>query len=858
MGALPTGTVTFLFTDIEGSTALGLRLGDAFGAVIDRHHALMRAAIDAAGGTTVSTEGDAFFAVFTSAGDAVRSAAAAQRAIAAEPWQSDTTLRVRMGIHTGVGRLGGDSYAGSDVNRAARVAAAGHGGQVLLSEATRALVTADLPAGVALRDLGEHRLKDLPTAERIYQLDIDGLTADFPPLRAAGLGNLPDPVTSFVGREAEIAAVAALLERARLVTLTGPGGTGKTRLSIEVARSIGGRFPDGAWFVALDAVVDPALVLPAIATVLGVPEEAGRSVETALVAHLATRRLLIVLDNFEQVVEAAGAIGRLAAAGPDVRILVSSREILRLAGEQGYPVPPLESDPAEQLFLERARLVRPDISIDGADREAIRLICERLERLPLAIELAAARTRLFPPRQLLTRLDHRFATLSSDLRDLPLRQRTLRGAIDWSYDLLPPPERTVFARLAVFSGGADIEAIEAVVDPSGSVGIDALDATASLTEKSLVIQRDDGHGNARFRMLETIREYASERLAADPDVAEVHVRHADHYLRLAERLEPEFAGQDAAAFFATLETEHDNLRAAIAWSIEKGRPDIGLRVGSAIWRFWHQRGHLAEGVERLNALLAAAESGVTPSLRARSMAALGGMYWWQGDYEATGRVYREVLDARREMGDPAGIAGALFDLSFVSLRSGDMAAATEMLTESGELFGQVGDTDGVFKVNEAMAAGALISHDYERALVLETSIVDENRRRGLGFRLADSLGLLTIVTLRLNDPAAARRHLAECIAVYDRIGDVSSGGFVVLFAAMLAVVEGRPADAARLCGARAAMLESSGPTLTPIDTLGLTDPEEQARAILDPASFDRAYAEGKTWDQETIRAQLLP
>jgi predicted ATPase/class 3 adenylate cyclase len=545
-GVLPTGTVTFLFTDIEGSTRLLTRLGAAYDELLARHHALMRAAISSAGGVEVGTDGDAFFLVFTSALNAARGAADAQRALAAEPWPDDGVVRVRMGLHTGEGRLAADDYVGIDVHRAARIAAAAHGGEVLVSGSTQTLLEGSLPAGTALRDLGEHRLKDLPRPERLHQLVISGLPSDFPPPRSldAVPGDLPEPLTSFVGRESEIEAISDLLVSSRMVTLTGPGGTGKTRLSIEVARRVRDRFPDGAWFVPLEAVRDPDLVLPTIARVLGVREEPNRDAGETLVDRLGARPSLLVLDNLEQVVVVGPRLRGLLESTEAVRILATSREVLRVSGEQEYQVPPLAADPAMQLFLERARLARPDFTLDERGADAVQRLCERLDRLPLSIELVAARVRLFSPEAILARLDKRLPLLSGGGRDLPDRQRTLRGAIDWSFQLLDREEQHFFAQLAVFAGPVDLEAIEQIVDPDGELGPGSIDAVQSLVEKSLLRELPSAAGEPRFGMLETIREFAAERLAEEPQSDALRERHARYYLELAERLEPELMGRD--------------------------------------------------------------------------------------------------------------------------------------------------------------------------------------------------------------------------------------------------------------------------------------------------------------------------
>src|SRR6266540_1118108 len=529
MTELPTGTVTFLFTDIEGSTRLLQELGDRYTAILGEHAAIVRRAAAEGGGVQVSTEGDSFFLAFRSPVGAVRAAVAAQRGLATHDWSAGPPVRVRMGLHTGEAVPGGDNYVGIDVNRAARIADAAHGGQVILSEATRGLVERSLPDGASLRDLGEHRLKDIAHPEHLHDLVIESLPSEFPPPRTldARPNNLPLQLTSFVGREEQIAEIRQLLGRTRLLTLTGAGGTGKTRLALQVAAAILTEYRDGSFFVDLSSVTDPALVLSVTALALGVPEMAGRPILEAVRDHLHDKELLLVVDNFEQVAEAGPAIQELLTASPKLKVLVTSRVVLSLRGEQEYVVPPLEPpDPerlpdvltlgrfeAVRLFTERALAVRPRFRLTEENAPAVAEITARLDGLPLAIELAATRTKVLTPQQILPRLQKRLSILTSGARTVPERQRTLRGAIAWSHDLLDDAERRLFARLSVFSGGWTLESSEAVCDPEG-LGLDALEGLTSLVDKSLVRRTEPAEGDPRFSMLETIREFALEQLAA--------------------------------------------------------------------------------------------------------------------------------------------------------------------------------------------------------------------------------------------------------------------------------------------------------------------------------------------------------
>jgi predicted ATPase/class 3 adenylate cyclase len=502
MTELPTGTVTFLFTDIEGSTRLLQGLGERWQPVLEDHNRFLRHAIRDAGGIDLRTEGDAFFAVFQSAPAAVAAVAAAQRALAAHPWPEDAQVRVRMGLHTGEGAVGGDDYVGLDVHRAARIAATGHGGQVLVSSTTAELVGGGLPDGMDLRDLGEHRLKDLARPERIFQLTVDGLPAEFPPIRSLETPtNLPVQRTSFVGREREVARVKELLRGPGLLTLTGPGGSGKTRLAIQAARTLLDDYPDGVFLTELGPITDPLLVPATIANAVGIKTEGVRPVMDTLTEQLRDREMLIVLDNFERVLPSAPAVGELLDAGPRLRMLATSREPLHVAGEKELAVPPLAlPDPdaaaspddllrteAVGLFVQRATAVDPEFHLTDENAEAVADLCRRLDGLPLAIELAASRVKLLSPQAILERLEHRLELLTGGPVDVPARQRTLREAIGWSHDLLDEAERTLFRRLSVFAGGWTLDSAEAVADSKG--GLDVIELLGSLLDKSLVERR---------------------------------------------------------------------------------------------------------------------------------------------------------------------------------------------------------------------------------------------------------------------------------------------------------------------------------------------------------------------------------
>jgi predicted ATPase/class 3 adenylate cyclase len=669
----PTGTVTFLFTDIEGSTNLWERDAKRMQAALARHDEIMRGVVAERGGHVFKMVGDACYAAFASAPDALEAALTAQQTIFAEPWDERCRVRVRMALHTGAAEERGGDYFGPPLNRVARLLSAGHGGQTLLSLPAQELARDTLPAGAQLEDLGERRLKDLFRPERVFQLLAPGLPAEFPPLRTldAYRNNLPTQPTPLVGREREVGAVCEGLRRpeVRLLTLVGPGGTGKTRVGLQAAAELIEGFEGGVFFVALAALNDPALVASTVAQSLGVTETGDRPLEERLKEYLRNRETLLLLDNFEQVLEAAPLLEGLLGSAPRLKALATSRAALRLYGEHEFPVPPLELPDtrrlpeiealaqyeAVRLFIERARAIKPDFAVTNENAPAIAEICARLDGLPLAIELAAARTRLLPPQAMLKRLDSRLKLLTGGARNLPERQRTLRGAIEWSHGLLAPEEQTLFARLAVFAGGRTLEAIEAVCDPGGE--LDVFDGVESLLEKSLLRQEEGPDGEPRFVMLETIHEFARERLEEGGEAEEVKRAHAEFFLALAEETEPELRGPRQFSWFERLETEHDNLRAALSWSLETGNAELRLRIGGALRWFWNVRGYAGEGWRWVAAGLSGGEA-APAAVRAEALLGLGDLAQRQGDYERATEDLEASLALCREAGDRSGEARA--------------------------------------------------------------------------------------------------------------------------------------------------------------------------------------------------------
>jgi predicted ATPase/class 3 adenylate cyclase len=597
-----------LFTDIEGSTWLLQRLGERYDDALEQHHRILRQAIQAFRGNVQGTQGDAFFAVFASAEAAVQACLMAQKALAAQTWPGGLTMWVRMGLHTGRPTLSTTGYLGLDVHRAARIAAAGHGGQVLLSRDTASLVRRNLPQSVSLRDLGSHRLKDLEHPERIYQLVAPGLRTDFAPIKSldARPNNLPRQLTPLIGREREIQAVSAVLRRGdiRLVTLTGLGGTGKTRLAVQIGAELLDEFSDGVFFVALAGVTNPNLVAPTIAGTLGVHQIGAAPIIEALTRFLRDRQVLLVLDNFEHVVAGAPVVTAVLQACPQVKAMVTSRVVLKLSGEYNFRVPPLELpqtpewlSPSElaifesvRLFVNRAQAVKADFTLTSENTPSIAEICLRLEGLPLAIELAASRARVLAPKALLSRLENRLKVLTGGGRDRPERQQTLRSTLAWSHELLKPAERVLFRRLSTFAGGFDLEAAELVANPYGDRNFDVLDDLTSLVDASLVQQVAHAARPDRLVMLETVREYAAEQLQAAQEAAEVRTAHMRYFASAADRIAPLLQTGQAREAMGWFRRELNNLRAARDWATEVSAEEAA-RLNTVLRSFQRQQAY---------------------------------------------------------------------------------------------------------------------------------------------------------------------------------------------------------------------------------------------------------------------------
>ena len=760
----PSGTVTFLFSDIEGSTLLLQRLGDAYTGVLSEQRRLLRDAFGRWGGTEVDTAGDGFFVVFESAKSAVAASVAAQGMVAAHPWAENAVVRIRIGLHTGESTTAGGGYVGLDVHRAARICSAGHGGQVLLSQTTRELVVNDLPTGVTLLNLGEHRLKDLINPEHIYQLSIPELRNDFPLLKtlSARPNNLPAQTSEILGREKDAEALKQLLLRhdVRLVTLTGPGGTGKTRLSLHIGTSLIDEFEDGVFFIPLAPTVDPALLSSSIADALEIPEDTSKSFVESLKQRLREKNLLLILDNFEQVVDAAPFVADLIRTCPRLKVLVTSRIVLHLTGEREYPVQPLSLPDLNRLpsiealsqfasvslFIQRAMAVKPDFIVNNENASAVAEICFRLDGLPLAIELAAARIKLFSPQALLARLGSRLEFLKGGARDLPVRHQTLRQAVGWSYDLLNESEKALFRRLSVFVAGCTLDAAEAVCRITED--LDVLDGIAALVDKSLLRQVERLDGEPRFIILETIREYGLECLLSSGEVETTRLAHAEYFLSLAETAEPELTGPDQKIWLDRLEADIENFRCAMSLAYSNREAEMGLRFGGALWRFWVVRGHMIEGQQRLQAVLGLPGARARTKARAKALHGVSTILHEQSNYASARAGIEESLAIYRELDDKKGVAAELNNLGWVAIQSGDAETGRKLSEEGLALHRELGDTRGMALALNNLGWLALFQGDLALAVSFQKESLRLRRelsdRRGIAFAqttLAWVLGL---------------------------------------------------------------------------------------------------------------------
>ena len=763
---LPEGTVTLVFTDIEGSTQLLRLLGPLYAGVQENHRRLLRDVFSRFGGHEVDTQGDAFMVAFQGAQDAVSAAAEMQRQLAAERWPDGAEVRVRIGIHTGQPERGSEGYVGIDVVRAARICSVAHGGQVVVSEATRDIVT---ETGTETIDLGVYALKDFPGPERLFQLLAPGLERDFPALRTPFATNLPAIPTPLVGRDRELAAIAALLTASgtRVVTLTGTGGAGKSRLALEAARNALREFRDGVYLVSLAPITDPDLVLAEIARVLGVRDSTARPRVDALADALRGRRILLLIDNFEHLAAAASELGALLQRTSDLVVLATSRGRLRISGEQVVAVGPLPEDDATTLFLERASAADPTFREESADRAVVRQICSRVDRLPLAIELAAARTAALGLEGLLSRLDHALGVLTGGLRDAPPRQRTLRATIDWSYQLLSPSQRALYASLAVFRGGSTLTAIEAVC---GQLSENLVGDLSELVDTGLLRRETVAGADPRLQMLATVQEYANELLDAEADADELRERHAAFFAALAEGAESGLEGDEQAAWLALVERELDNVRASLDFTFHSGRAALGLRIVSSLGRFWRAHGHVTEARRWLKEGLSLAGD-LPAGVRAFAVWTAARQAMAQHDYAAAAPLVREANALFRETGHEREVVFSLCELADIELIHDEVDRAGALADEASTVAAALGDARTISAVVQLQASVAAARGEHGRAQELSSEALALRRTLGDRLLVVDSAYNLGEAAFAAGDHEHAQKALEECLALSRELGD---------------------------------------------------------------------------------------
>jgi predicted ATPase/class 3 adenylate cyclase len=910
MNNLPTGTVTFLFTDIEGSTKLWQQHPEAMPNALACHHAILNETIAAHGGYVFQIIGDAFCAAFSTARDGLDAALAAQRALRDATWGETGAIRVRMALHTGTAdvRVGehtsGEYVSGLTLSRAARLLSAGHGGQILLSLPTTELVRDHLLPETILRDLDAHRLKDLIRPEHIYQADVPDLRSEFLPLKTLDShpNNLPIQLTSFIGREQEMARVNEILNGTRLVTLTGEGGAGKTRLALQAAADLVDEFPDGVWFVEFAPLTDPELIPQTVASVLGLREAAGQSFMAILSDYLRAKTILLIFDNCEHLIDACAKFANtILHAAPKVKLLATSREALGIAGETAYRVASLSLPPqdftslqdlgsltqyeAVRLFIDRALAVQPDFRVTNANATALAQICLRLDGIPLALELAAARVKSLSMEQIAARLDDRFRLLTGGSRTAMPRQQTLRAAIDWSYDLLAEEERVLLRRLSVFEGGWTLEAAQAVCSFGPVCAEDILDLLARLVDKSLV-GFEQYNSEARYRILETIRQYARDKLFESGEGERIRNQHLDFFLRLAEEALPELYSAEQVMWLNRLETEHKNLRVALAWSqrSESG-VEVVLRLIGALGEFWSTRGYLTEGRERISAVLAhsqvlkgtaaygkvllqaadlayrqsdypAAQSfgeesmvifrelGDKPSI-SYTKSLLGMVAEEKGDYATAIRLQEEALALNRELNDDTDIASALSNLAWAVLRCGDYARANAYLEEALAINRRIGDKGGMGFNLSGLAEVALREGKLEPASKLIEKSLVLRREVGHKWGIGASLGTWAWIALRQFDWESAFVRLKESVQVRKEIGDRGGIAFCLERLAEVAIGKHEAEKAARIFGAAESMRASLRSMIDPVDKAEYELNVASLRAELGEGKFNSAWEEGQ-------------
>lgn len=835
-GAIPSGTVSFLFTDIEGSTKLWEAHPETMRASLARHDTLMREAIGGSNGFVFKTIGDAFCAAFATAAQAVEAVLAAQLALVSEAWPTETPIRVRMALHTGAVESRDDDYFGPPVNRVARLLSTAHGGQSVLSQSTYELIRDALPPQSSLKDLGSHQLKDLARPEQVYQLVHPLLRTEFPPIRSLSThpNNLPQQLTSFIGRERETEVLRSLLAKSPLVTLTGSGGSGKTRLSLQVAADLLERYPDGVWFVELAPLLDPSLVARTLADVLSVKEHPSQTVMASIIRSLEDKKLLIVLDNCEHLVDScAKLVHEVLQKCPDVRVLASSREALGISGEQTYRVPSLSlPDPRQvqtpeslnhyesvRLFIDRAVLAKSDFQVTNQNAPALAFLCYHLDGIPLAIELAAARVRSLTVEDIDSRLDQRFRLLTGGSRTALPRQQTLKALIDWSYDLLGEAEKALLRRLSVFAGGWTLEAAESVCAGDPMEDWEVLDYLTSLCDKSLVTP-DSGSGQTRYSLLETVRQYALDRLRESGEEETYRTRHLAHARGWAQALEPKLRGGEQAEALVLADRERDNLRAALEWSLQTGNED-GLWLVGAIWYYWYIRAHVREGRMWADCLLESATEEHLREARARAFVASGTMAMGQQDNEAFLSRFQQALEISEGTESPRLLATIHSGLGNALCRLGDGESGLLHFEIASEMFLQAGDRLGYIKVMTGKGVYQEVS-DPQGAFLTYQKALAEFTDLGEPYLIGIILGNLGEVAETLGEFEASKGYHQRALRTRVKLDDQAG------------------------IAAATRIREETGIVNTPDSVEHLAKRTDILRGVLGQQTFDQAWEDGRS------------
>jgi predicted ATPase/class 3 adenylate cyclase len=874
--SLPSGTVTFLYTDIEDSTGLAQQHPVEMPVLLSQHHAILRQSIQEHHGHIFRIMGDAFCAAFFTASDALLAALQAQRRLQQADWHP-AALKVRMGIHTGpaqttdIEEAAGATSGYLTLTRAQRVMSTAYGGQILLSSASVELLRGELPESVELRDMGEHRLKGLLVPERLWQVNAPDLPSEFPALQSLNTipHNLPVQVNRFIGRERELTHTKKLLTSSHLLTLIGPGGTGKTRLSLQLAAEVLPEYAQGIWLVELAPLTDPALVLPTIASTLGLREMPGVSLEDLVTRYLCDKRLVLILDNCEHLVDTCAVLAdRFLRSCPLLKIIASSREALGITGETTYQVPPLalpatdgltaqalSRAEAVQLFVERAAAVKPGFRLNDHNASAVAQICQRLDGIPLALELAAARVGLLSPQQIADRLDDRFRLLTGGSRTALPRQQTLRSLIDWSYDLLSDGERQLFSRLSVFVSGWSLEAAEAVCPE-----LDVLSLLAGLVQKSLVVaDESQDEVTTRFRLLETIRQYAREKLEHSGETRVISSRHARFFAQLAGEAE-EFlrGGQEIIAWLQRLESEHGNLRAALDWCLSGGDLPLGAKLAGSLTFFWFRRDHHSEGRNYLDQAVKTSDRAPT-HVKAKLFVSIGTLAYIQQELEACFEAYQKGASLYREVEDPAGLGTALAFYGGIlgMLHPSRYSEAVALCYEAHDILRGINDKPRFVQALNFTGEMFRTRGDYEKAKAVYEECLSLAREIGDLLRQSMMYQNLGYVAIHEGDTETAKALCSHGIQLALQIKSASQLASTIMVMAGVYISQSPAEKGARLMGAAEAMLESSGVVLQPADKIEVVQYQSDLRELLGETAYEEAYQEGRQMNPDVAIATAL-